>query len=146
MSSPTRRTILGTVALVASAAALPKAIEAKVNDTIPQPCPACGADLNMGDLHKAGCKIADVSPPRDDEIKLEATKIEGRAYAQEPSGCGARGYDLKGKPRTPSVRDEPGCGSRGYDTKGKPPVRGEPGCEARGYDTKSGRSGCRSRG
>lgn len=124
MFSPTRRSVLGTAALIAGAAVLPKAIEAKVSDALLQTCPACGADLNIGDLHKAGCEAANVMPPHDSEINPEATKIRERTYAQEPSGCGARGYDTKGRPR---VGEEPGCGSRGYDTKG-----GQPGCISRG--------------
>jgi hypothetical protein len=142
MSSPTRRSVLGTAALIAGAAVLPKAIEAKVSDALSQKCPACSADLDIGELHKAGCEAANVMPPHDSEIKPEATKIRERTYAQEPSGCGSRGYDLK----KPPVREEPGCGSRGYDLK-KPLVREEPsGCGSRGSDTKGGQPGCRSRG
>lgn len=143
MSSPTRRTVLGTAALVAGAAVLPKGIEAKVTDAFLQPCPACGADLSVGDLHKAGCEAAKVTPPHDGEIKPEGMKIERGRYAQEPSGCGARGYDVK---RPPARGDEPGCGSKGYETK-RPPVRAEPpACGARGSNTKGGQSGCSSRG
>ena len=149
MSSPTRRSVLRTVALVASTAVLPKEIQAKVGAAVLPPCPTCGADLNMGDLHKAGCEAANVSPPRDDEIRPEATKIEERVYAQEPSGCGARGYDVKGGSRS---RDDEGCGSRGYDLKNRPPSRGDTsGCGSRGYDLKGrplprGEPGCTSRG
>jgi hypothetical protein len=143
MSSPTRRTVLEGVALVASAVVFPTAIEAKVNAGVSQLCPACGADLSIGDLHKPTCEATRVAVPRDDEIKPDAIRIEGKTYAQEPSGCGSRGYDLKSRP--PS-RGEPGCEARGYDTKTRPQVRDEPGCSARGYDTKSKPPACRSRG
>jgi hypothetical protein len=143
MSSPTRRTVLEGVALVVSAAVFPKSIEARVIAGVSHLCPGCGADLDVGDVHSATCKVASVAVPRDDEIKPDAIKIEGRTYAQEPSGCGARGYDLKSRP--PS-RGEPGCEARGYDTKSRPRVREEPGCGSRGYDTKSKPPECRSRG
>ena len=116
MSSPTRRTLLKSAAVISGAAVLPKAAKSRVEETVSQTCPACGANLGVGDLHRPGCKAVRVATPLDNEIKPEKMKLAGKAQAQEPSGCGARGYDTKSKkPKS----DEPGCGSRGYDTKSK---------------------------
>lgn len=116
MPSPTRRTLLKSAAVISGAAVLPKAAKARVEEAVSRPCPTCGANLGAGDLHLPSCEAARVAAPADNEIKPEEMKFAGKAQAQEPSGCGARGYDTKSKKQT---RDEPGCGSRGYDTKSK---------------------------
>lgn len=115
MPSPTRRTLLKSAAVISGAAVLPKAAKARVEEAVSRSCPTCGANLGAGDLHRPGCEAARVAAPADNEIKPEKMKLAGKAQAQEPSGCGSRGYDLKSKK----------------------PNKGEPGCEARGYDTKS---------
>jgi hypothetical protein len=114
MSSVTRRQVLASGAIAGLTASLPLTAQARIGDTFRQSCPYCSANLAMGDLHRADCEAAREAPPLDDEINPEAKKPAGKAYAQEPSGCGARGYDTKsGKPR----KEEPGCGARGYDLK-----------------------------
>ena len=114
MSSITRRQVLVSSAMVGLSAGMVATARANVAETFLQSCPHCSANLAMGDLHRADCEAARAAPPLDDEINPEAKKTAGKAYAQEPSGCGARGYDTKsGKPR----KEEPGCGARGYDLK-----------------------------
>jgi hypothetical protein len=95
MSSPTRRTILKTAALMSGAAALPKAAQARLEQSVSHSCPACGADLGMGDLHKPGCVAAHASfRPNDDEIRPETIKIAKKAKRPGPDDpCAPPGCD-----------------------------------------------------
>lgn len=136
MSSVTRRQVLASGAIAGLTASLPLTAQARIGDTLLQSCPHCSANLAMGDLHKAGCEAERAALPLDDEISPEAKKTAGKAYAQEPSGCGSRGYDTKSRRQR---KEESGCSSRGTDTKSRKPRKEEPGCSSRGYDLKSGK-------
>jgi len=74
-SPPTRRTLLKSAALISGAAVLPRAVEAKVEETVSHLCPACGADLGTGDLHRPNCVAVSMTPPSDDKVTPETIKI-----------------------------------------------------------------------
>jgi hypothetical protein len=82
MSAQTRRTILKKGLMATGAMLLPSIA---VGRELAQRCPECGADLAMGDLHKAGCKAGGIAAPVDHDVNPAEMKVAEKTAAQKTS-------------------------------------------------------------
>lgn len=94
MSSPTRRSILKTAAVISGAAVLPTAVKASIEATVLQTCPSCGANLEIGDLHRPHCEAVNMAAPPDDKINPETIRIAKKEKRPGPDDpCAPPGCD-----------------------------------------------------
>jgi hypothetical protein len=58
-----------------------------VGRELAQPCPECGADLAIGDLHKAGCRTGGMQPPADHDVRPQDMKVAQSEITKKSRDC-----------------------------------------------------------